>query len=500
MPRPDDICVAVELMDTFEKLTVAPSEPKMPSLFSLGFDYDQGDTALPDAVRRVVYEELFSQFCTDRVSGLDLSVGPYECGMKNPSRSADYINTRAKYGLFGLLHTEHTDVFSSKDEPCYFECIEPVSGMTVRTYNDQAAFANYRRGLNRCWSLTYCDHRALQPRMTSILNAVVEAFKVRCISKGDPGVVLLLKWAQEMLHHHLSRDPHFLIRSPPNSKNLRVLGSLREDEKWLSVDYEASTNNLHQIWSKIASYAIQDECGVTNEYSDLWNSSLFGGYVQLCDPKKLNDRRFKRLHGFEHSRFQRLSSDPIKLMKRGQLMGNIMSFPLLCLANAYCLWLTEMVSLGRIIDYHDSRSVVNGDDGVVPVNEFGYGFWQEMSTAMGFPPSVGKVYFDRYFYDFDSECFSQGNTGCTIPLGQCAQEVSDELSLHAEREYYHLHPRRHSQVPFVHIGLCYAKCRTGGDIDLTDLLGYGKGISAGSILRYLVDKAPPSLPLIERLL
>lgn len=111
---------------------------------------------------------------------------------------------------------------------------------------------------------------------------------------------------------------------------------------------------------------------------------------------------------------------------------------------------------------------VNGDDGVVVVNELGYEFWKKLSTAMGFPPSVGKVYYSSEFFDFNSRCF-QPRKYLTLERACSGSLPEDMLAL----------------VRFVHVGLFEGKKRTGGDVELSDLMSNSM-FSFGGLQRTLL--------------
>jgi hypothetical protein len=50
--------------------------------------------------------------------------------------------------------------------------------------------------------------------------------------------------------------------------------------------------------------------------------------------------------------------------------------------------------------------VVNGDDGLLPANRSSYEKWTLIAQFVGLKPSVGKVYFDRSYFNINSTCFT----------------------------------------------------------------------------------------------
>jgi hypothetical protein len=94
---------------------------------------------------------------------------------------------------------------------------------------------------------------------------------------------------------------------------------------------------------------------------------------------------------------------------------------------------------------------------------------------MGFPPSIGKVYYSKSFFDFNSECYCQRVQG--TPLGSFISGYYQEKKIF-------------ERIPFCHTGLLFCKTRTGDDVPLDGLLGLSKGLSLGSIQKYLLDRCP----------
>lgn len=73
-------------------------------------------------------------------------------------------------------------------------------------------------------------------------------------------------------------------------------------------------------------------------------------------------------------------------------MGNVLSFPLLCLANLCCFWMAVERYRGVDVDFDDLPPArINGDDilFLAPDDRF-YDIWKEEATKFGFELSQGK--------------------------------------------------------------------------------------------------------------
>jgi hypothetical protein len=90
-----------------------------------------------------------------------------------------------------------------------------------------------------------------------------------------------------------------------------------------------------------------------------------------------------------------LGSEPIQVT-RGQMMGNILSFPLLCLLNrsASCLAIPR-----------DRFMRVNGDDVLFPASLPEYSIWKQRTASVGLRFSLGKNYYSRDLALINSEYY-----------------------------------------------------------------------------------------------
>lgn len=98
--------------------------------------------------------------------------------------------------------------------------------------------------------------------------------------------------------------------------------------------------------------------------------------------------------------------------KNGQLMGSVLSFLVLCIANAALHW---MVKFPHTTTYDfsvmDCLLKINGDDCLCPLTKTEQFRWNLYADAMGLIPSVGKTYFSRDFAVLNSQCYMRSNLG-----------------------------------------------------------------------------------------
>jgi hypothetical protein len=160
---------------------------------------------------------------------------------------------------------------------------------------------------------------------------------------------------------------------------------LKKGEKIVSGDYEAATDNLYLWTTRCAleaffenmEFLYPETFWLKEEYTERLKKMAFDSFEQLIlfPPKK----EFSPFH-----------------VKRGQMMGNILSFPLLCVINGAA---TRM-SLNR-----GRHFLVNGDDVLFRATPVEYRRWKYITSRAGLKFSLGKNYFSRDMALINSQYF-----------------------------------------------------------------------------------------------
>jgi len=209
-------------------------------------------------------------------------------------------------------------------------------------------------------------------------HAIPEPLKVRLITKNEPNT-WVLKPLQRALWETLKKFPVFSLTHQTDIDLTRLLN---RGKYLVSGDYESATDMLH---SDIMKTAVDTLSHYIPKYLIDW-FKWEGGQHEIHYPE------WTRL-------------DPI-VQTRGQLMGSLLSFPILCLANFttwarawcrvsgnndICYWLRER---------NTPPLFINGDDILFPVTGLRdplYWAWKKEATSIGLKPSVGKCYVSREF-------------------------------------------------------------------------------------------------------
>ncbi len=222
------------------------------------------------------------------------------------------------------------------------------------------------------------------------VEAVLEPFKVRTISKGESLPYYLAKRVQLVLHGAMRKmEPFRLIGRPLDVPDLWEIR--RETEKymdssqeWLSIDYSAATDGL--------SARLSSEIMKTLLRTLFWeNPSLYRMMLGVLAPHEVH---YPKVAGVQL---------PPVLQKNGQLMGSVLSFPILCLANLG-LYLTVRRRLNEFapMKLMLKSVLVNGDDMLYIGSRAEWDLHKELGARIGLQMSPGKAYIHKRYANINS--------------------------------------------------------------------------------------------------
>lgn len=226
------------------------------------------------------------------------------------------------------------------------------------------------------------------------IQAVLEPNKIRVISKGESLPYYSCKPLQLALHGIIKKMPCFALTGRPLlegdigaiAKHVNDIN--REDPSWdfgwASVDYSAATDGLSYKYSgRIQDYILSD---IPQSYFQIAQNVL--GPHNLHYPIK---------KGIEFRGLQR----------NGQLMGSILSFIILCIANlgVYLSSLYRTNPFILNIPFKDilGTVLINGDDMVYAGLKQTYDENIKIGRLVGLEMSVGKAYFHREYLNINSQ-------------------------------------------------------------------------------------------------
>lgn len=223
--------------------------------------------------------------------------------------------------------------------------------------------------------------------------AVLEPLKVRMITKTHP-YSWSLKPLQRTMFNCLRKYPCFEPCFTPEydlrSLLVRSLGKRKNGYSFTSIDYVGATDNINldisqALYHKLAARLETRFPQVSR--SLLWETQP--KYVVYPEHKFVQD-----------GKIHKVKLDCV-LQTHGQFMGSLMSFPLLCLLNAFLACkATKTESL------HELKAAIHGDDACALLKDTEHNTWMRLGPEVGLSFSVGKTYRSRNFVSIDSRIYS----------------------------------------------------------------------------------------------
>jgi len=442
LPRPDESLLESSKLSTFISLT-------SPHPFSpVSSYYKKVSESIGEKDR--INLRLIMDTCTDIIQQYiprnswndDVMYKPYA-----PSVRANYVNSRSSHGTLGSLLQDNLidDIpIDSIDYGNVFEHFNEfgeVGHLDSRAPTDNIAFKlseNYQDRVRYRYKTVYDSVRkAAAHEVTNVsLVSLAEPLKVRTISKGPPLKYFLLHPLQKLLHKSLRNSRQFALTGEPVSVEYLTgmfCGALASGSKFISADYSAATDNLNPVLSMHCVRIISQWINLPPDLESYFEEALTGHFIEY--------------EGYGRRR-----------QLWGQLMGSIVSFPILCIVNfAVCLisW-RETVGFGKSFPMKSAPITINGDDALFPGNDDTYALWKSVALMAGLEPSVGKVYYSSNYLNINSTSY----------------KVVNGILLH---------------IPYVNMGLMMGIKRSGKKVGLDEAFSID---SIGAKCRDLINLSP----------
>jgi hypothetical protein len=310
-----------------------------------------------------------------------------------PSGSACFEQKRSGGGQFGYLRSlldEESFLVDELFEMCLKDHISPLKQFH---FGPRASSARVREGQTQ-WTDTLRDLERCFPtdrRLGCIIQGILEPFKVRVISKGESIPYYSMKPVQQVIHGLMRKWNCFRLIgrpfTPTDMVDLRV--NSQKTWEWFSVDYSAATDGLSYKYSG----------GILEEILELIPPHQYQRALQVLGMHDLYYPDKHEVYGYDRV----TSVTKLGTMSRGQLMGSVLSFPILCLANLG-VYLRTMQGVQR--DWTQKQILnhvlINGDDMLYAAPAE---LWSEhirVGKAVGLNMSVGKSYHHPVYANVNS--------------------------------------------------------------------------------------------------
>jgi hypothetical protein len=448
MPRPSKEYIKKSEKAAFEKLTKPVPARGTEFLIQWGDVEEEDDNFVLDVntVKQQISRTVHELFDSAEYSELE-RIEPFF-----PSTSANYINSRSEMGaVAACMSDEIMSGLRIKPEESLIKTTISKSRrhqtMRCETVELRAYFMEFYRRVCK---------KADSEEPLALPLGLPEALKVRVISKGPPFLYTMLKPLQKKLWSVLKDHPCFrLIGRPETAEYIheRMGANLPEGKKFLSVDYTDATNEMMSFCSNESVRVLSD-------------------ILKLSEEERRGFYRAMTEHVIEYDEEKRKQT-------MGQLMGSIVSFPILCIVNAaICRWAME-ISDKRHWSLKDIPLAINGDDAVMKINEKGREIWAKIGSFCGLSPSIGKVYYSEQFLNLNSATFHYHREG-----------FYSYYALDKKNECKRKRTCNYELIKYVNLGLLFGLKRSGGKVSVFDNDEFG---TFGSKARKLISSCPDSL-------
>jgi len=226
---------------------------------------------------------------------------------------------------------------------------------------------------------------------------ILEPLKGRIITKPADGDYMDFVQIQTFLFQKLSKRREFaLVGRPVSVEDIHwVGGSWEFGKKFNSGDYSGATDNLSGVLSKKILKFILSFCSpkfVERCLATFCNAKIDYSRIGMTE----RDTPWANYYP-ENWRCNDLG---VVEQANGQLMGHILSFPILCIANyisfRYVYWQLEKPA---------PNVLVNGDDILFCATDEEYSEWNRVVREIGFFPSLGKNLFQADIAQINSVLF-----------------------------------------------------------------------------------------------
>jgi hypothetical protein len=210
------------------------------------------------------------------------------------------------------------------------------------------------------------------------VEPIIEPLKVRTITAGQ-GDTFCLKPFQVAMWQALGLEDQFcLTHGTQNLKGAieRIYAQSNEGDVWISGDYSAATDSIPLAATRAVLEGILES--IDHLPTKRWALKEISPHVVVY-PKKSGLK-------------------PV-LQRSGQLMGSLLSFPILCLIND---------CTAKFSGLKPSQYLINGDDILMRCQPDRYDVWKGKTREFGFILSPGKNYIHPRFGTVNSQLIRDG--------------------------------------------------------------------------------------------
>lgn len=287
---------------------------------------------------------------------------------------------------------------------------EDVDGILKDFQTQCLNFRRDRKGFSNRFKkgdpIDHCLHfPAFPPREPLPIRVapILEPLKVRTITAGR-GDTFCLKPLQRAMWLALGEEKQFCLTHGTNRLEgaiHRIYDNSRKDDIWISGDYSAATDSFSIEATRALLEGVLES--IDHEPTKRWALKEISPHL-VCYPEG--------------------SGILPVTQKSGQMMGSLLSFPLLCLLND---------CTAKHIGLSPDQYLINGDDILMRCNPEKYSAWKQAVEGYGLDLSLGKNYLHKDYGTVNSQLIFRDTVLCagkqrvldrrTQVLGECLRDL-----------------------------------------------------------------------------
>nr|UYL94488.1 MAG: RNA-dependent RNA polymerase [Leptosphaeria biglobosa botourmiavirus 2] len=231
--------------------------------------------------------------------------------------------------------------------------------------------------------------------------------KFRVVTMQTATVKEVLRPVHDHLYDFLSRRK-WLVRGDLTKEHIKyVLDDRIDGEDFISGDCEAATNNIYLPAVKTIIDVLSESPSLSPKEREL----LVGSFSP------------DNLHWVS-------SKGRARPILRGSMMGNLVSFPVLCLLNKACFDIVSSLRRKRTGARSYRRPIINGDDIAFAGDRQTFDDWAMVTAHFGLVVNKQKTGFSSRFIDLNSRTFDvEKNRFLAKPVLSCLMPGDDTSCL-----------------------------------------------------------------------
>jgi len=312
--------------------------------------------------------------------------------LRNPSNHASHEATRDAGGRAGYIHRLLKAV-NGGHHSSNLVCEAPL--LDMYELRPGTVVTRYAQPLGdyKLWLDIASKCIAGRDNLSAQVELCLEPLKCRVITKGESVPYFVSQTIQRAAWNAMQDMPAAKLTScPVDASMLYGIELMTNDlllpfDQWVSGDYSAATDGLSLQVNRSCLTEMMNAFGTTDQEKELCMKVL--GPHKISYPDRLRNGKDDGLEPF--------------VMTNGQLMGSLLSFPVLCAINIAAYWCALEEYTGRKFKKTELPVLVNGDDILFKANKDFYEVWKKWITRAGFTLSLGKNYISPNFITVNSE-------------------------------------------------------------------------------------------------